>query len=55
MISPVNFEEALAVYVFLVNDIFNGEDVVLTDIILYARLSSLAGSGRSHRGRRGAR
>lgn len=55
MIGPIDFEEALAVYMFLVDDIFNGEEVVLTGIILLVRLSSLAGSGRSHRGGRGAR
>lgn len=54
MIGPVNFEESLTVYEFLVNDIFNGEDVVLTGVILLVRLSSLAWSGRSHRGGRGA-
>lgn len=54
MIGPVDLEEALAVYEFLVNDIFNGEDVVLTGLMLLARLSSFAWSGRSHRGGRGA-
>lgn len=53
MIGPVNFEEALAVYELFVNDILDGEDVVLTGLMLLARVPCRHGSGRSHQRGRG--